>query len=70
MVHGQVIELLVANRRTAPAPLWQVDDCARELAVEEVFGIEPELLIDAPPLARHLNDYPWRTVGPRGALAA
>jgi transposase len=44
--HGQVIEVLVANRLTAPAPLWRVEDWAREWAVEEVFGIEPELLND------------------------
>jgi len=44
LTHGQVIETLVANRLTAPAPLWRVDDWAREWAVEEVFGIEPELL--------------------------
>jgi transposase len=46
LTHGQVIETLVANRLTAPAPLWRVDDWAREWAVEEVFGIEPELLND------------------------
>lgn len=44
--HGQVIEVLVANRLTAPAPLWRVDDWARDWAVEEVFGIESELLND------------------------
>ncbi|QFQ99376.1 IS1634 family transposase [Streptomyces phaeolivaceus] len=46
VTHGQVIEVLVANRLTAPAPLWRVDDWAREWAVEDVFGIEPELLND------------------------
>ncbi|MFF4234188.1 DUF4277 domain-containing protein [Streptomyces sp. NPDC001820] len=46
VTHGQVIEALVANRLTAPAPLWRVDRWAREWAVEEVFGIEPELLND------------------------
>ncbi|MEU3146528.1 IS1634 family transposase [Streptomyces sp. NPDC006999] len=46
VTHGQVIEVLVANRLTAPAPLWRVDDWAREWAVEEVFGIEAELLDD------------------------
>ncbi|MFB6987917.1 IS1634 family transposase [Streptomyces sp. NPDC056178] len=46
LTHGQVIETLVANRLTAPAPLWRVEDWAREWAVEEVFGVEPELLND------------------------
>ncbi|MDQ0963432.1 transposase [Streptomyces sp. B4I13] len=46
VTHGQVIEVLVANRLTEPAPLWRVYDWAREWAVEEAFGIEPELLND------------------------
>jgi hypothetical protein len=46
VTHGQVVEALVANRLTAPAPLWRVDRWAREWAVEEVFGIEAELLND------------------------
>ncbi|MGW1093459.1 DUF4277 domain-containing protein [Streptomyces sp. NPDC002596] len=46
LTHGQVIEALVANRLTAPAPLWRVDRWAGEWAVEEAFGIEPELLND------------------------
>ena len=44
--HGQVIETLVANRLTSPAPLVRVTDWAREQAVEEVFGINPALLND------------------------
>ncbi|MDX3531476.1 IS1634 family transposase [Streptomyces sp. ID05-39B] len=46
LTHGQVIEALVANRLTAPTPLWRVDRWAGEWAMEEVFGIEPELLND------------------------
>ncbi|MFI5820222.1 IS1634 family transposase [Streptomyces rishiriensis] len=46
LTHGQVIEALVANRLTAPTPLWRVERWAGEWAVEEVFGIEPELLND------------------------
>ncbi|MGW6094090.1 DUF4277 domain-containing protein [Streptomyces sp. NPDC055157] len=38
--HGQVIEALVANRLTAPAPLVRVGGWAHTWAVEEVFGIE------------------------------
>jgi hypothetical protein len=41
-----VIEALVANRLTSPAPLVRVEDWARCWAVEEVFGIEPALLTD------------------------
>jgi transposase len=46
LTHGQVIETLVANRLTSPAPLLRVTDWAREWAVEEVFGIDPALLND------------------------
>ncbi|WP_364709156.1 DUF4277 domain-containing protein [Streptomyces ossamyceticus] len=46
LTHGQVIETLVAKRLTAPAPLWRADDWAREWTVEEVIGVEPELLND------------------------
>jgi hypothetical protein len=44
--HGQVIETLVANRLTSPAPLVRVTDWAGEHAVEEVFGVNPALLND------------------------
>ena len=43
---GQVIEALVANRLTSPAPLVHVQEWARGWAVEEVFGIDPGLLDD------------------------
>ncbi len=46
LTHGQVIEALVANRLTSPAPLVRVTDWAREHAVEEVLGIDPALLND------------------------
>jgi hypothetical protein len=46
LTHGQVIEALVANRLTSPAPLVRVEDWARCWAVEEVSGIEPALLND------------------------
>ena len=42
--HGEVIEALVANRLTAPAPL--VEAWAAAMAVDEVYGIEPRLLND------------------------
>lgn len=46
VTHGQVIEALVANRLTSPAPLVRVGDWARTWAVEEVFGIEAGVLND------------------------
>ncbi|GAA2212101.1 IS1634 family transposase [Nonomuraea monospora] len=46
LTHGQVIEALVANRLTSPAPLWKVEDWARDWAVEEVFGVDPGALND------------------------
>jgi transposase len=44
--HGQVIEALVANRLTSPAPLVHVEDWARAWAVEEIFSLPPEVLND------------------------
>lgn len=46
LTHGQVIEALVANRLTSPAPLLRVTDWARSWAVEEVLGIDPAALND------------------------
>jgi transposase len=46
LTHGQVIEVLVANRLTSPAPLVHVREWARSWAVGEAFGVEPELLND------------------------
>lgn len=46
VTHGQVIEALVANRLTAPAPLVRVGDWARTWAVEEAFGMDAGLLND------------------------
>lgn len=46
LTHGQVIETLIANRLTSPAPLVRVGDWAREWAVADVFGIDPGLLND------------------------
>lgn len=44
--HGQMVEVLVANRLTSPTPLRGVEDWAREWAVREVFGVVPEALND------------------------
>jgi len=46
LTHGQVIETLIANRLTSPTPLVRVSDWAREWAVAEVFGIDPDILND------------------------
>jgi hypothetical protein len=46
LTHGQVIEALVANRLTSPAPMMRVSDWARTWAVEEAFGIDPTALND------------------------
>jgi len=46
LTHGQVIEALVANRLTSPAPLVHVRAWARDWAVGEALGIEPGLLND------------------------
>jgi transposase len=44
--HGEVIEALVANRLTSPAPLLRVQDWAAQWAVAEVFAIEAATLND------------------------
>jgi transposase len=44
--HGQMIEVLLANRLTSPTPLADVETWAREWAVGEVFGVLPEALND------------------------
>ena len=46
LTHGQVIEALVANRLTSPAPLVHVQAWAGDWAVGEALGVEPELLND------------------------
>ena len=46
ITHGEVIEALVANRLTAPAPMLRVQDWAAAMAVEETYGIAPGLLND------------------------
>jgi hypothetical protein len=44
--HGEVIEALVANRLTAPAPMLRVHEWAAAMAVDEAYGITPQLLND------------------------
>lgn len=71
LTHGQVIEALVANRLTSPAPLLRVTDWARAWAVEETLGIDPAALNDDR-IARALDAIAPeldRIVGPVGAQA-
>src|ERR1035437_8404227 len=42
--HGQVIEVLIANRLTSPSPLVHVADWAAAWAVSEVVGPDPDTL--------------------------
>ena len=69
--HGQVIEVLVANRLTSPAPLLRVQDWAAHWAVPEVFGVPADTLNDdrvgraLDALAGHLD----HIVGSVGAAA-
>jgi transposase len=44
--HGQVIEALVANRLSAPTPMWRVSDWADAWAVDETFEIPASALND------------------------
>lgn len=46
VTHGQVIEVLVANRLAVPTSMVRVGDWARVWAVEEVFGVDPGFLND------------------------
>ncbi|HZM77322.1 MAG TPA: IS1634 family transposase [Candidatus Limnocylindrales bacterium] len=46
VTHGQVIEVLVANRLTSPVPLLRVQDWAAVWAVPEVFGVAADALND------------------------
>ena len=43
---GQVVEAMVCNRLTSPAPLVHVEDWARDWAAEEVLGIPAPALND------------------------
>jgi transposase len=46
VTHGQVIEVLIANRLTSPAPLLRVEDWAESWAVPEVYGVASGALND------------------------
>lgn len=46
VTHGQVIEVLIANRLTSPAAMVRIADWAGSWAVPEVFGVPAEVLDD------------------------
>ena len=69
VTHGQVIEVLIANRLTSPMPLQRVGDWAAAWAVEEVFGIESGLLNDDR-LARALDAIAPRLDAIAGSVGA
>lgn len=55
LTNGEVVMALVANRLTAPRPLYDIVSWAEEWAVEETFGIDPSALNDDR-LGRCLDD--------------
>ena len=65
--NGQVVAALVANRLTAPRPLYDVVDWADEWAVEETFEVRPADLNDDR-LGRCLDDVAAVHDRLRGAL--
>ena len=42
--HGQVIEALIANRLTSPAPMIHVGGWARQFAVGHALGLDADVL--------------------------
>jgi transposase len=69
--HGQVVEALIANRLTSPKAMVAVADWAHAWAVDEVYGIDPDLLNDDR-LGRALDalaDQADQVVGSIGATA-
>src|SRR5437764_15414610 len=44
LTNGEVVEALVANRLTAPRPLYDMVDWADDCAVQETLGIAPAAL--------------------------
>lgn len=67
LTHGQVIEGLVANRLSAPLPLYEIEEWARNFAVEELLGFRPEQLNDDR-LGRALEALAPRVEAVRGAV--
>jgi hypothetical protein len=55
LTNGEVVMALVANRLTAPRPLYDIVGWAEDWAMEETFGIDPSALNDDR-LGRCLDD--------------
>jgi hypothetical protein len=55
LTNGAVVEALVANRLTAPRPLYDIVAWAEEWAVEETFGL-PAAVLNDDRLGRCLDD--------------
>ena len=66
--HGQVVEILVANRLTSPTPLYGVEQWAEDIASKKVYGIAAEELNDAR-LGRTLDALAPHIMGVKGAIA-
>jgi transposase len=67
LTNGAVVEALVANRLTAPRPLYDIVAWAEEWAVEETFGLPPAALNDDR-LGRCLDDLARVHDALRGAM--
>jgi Domain of unknown function (DUF4277) len=67
LTNGEVVVALVANRLTAPRPLYDIAEWAEAWAVEETFGIASSALNDDR-LGRCLDDIAAVHDRPRGDL--
>lgn len=67
--HGEIVELLVANRLTSPQPLYAVHEWADECAAATMWKMEPSKLNDDR-LARTLDATAEELSGIQGAVAA
>ncbi len=66
--HGQVVEILVANRLTSPTPLYGVEQWAEAIDSKKLYGIAPEDLNDDR-LGRTLDALAPNILGLKGAIA-
>src|SRR5262245_60027828 len=66
LTHGEVVAALVANRLTAPAPLYDVAGWASSAAVHELLGV-PGMLLHDDRLGRALEAFTAVAESVRGA---
>lgn len=66
--HGEIVEILVANRLTSPQPLYAVNEWAQGCAAGEMWQVDPVKLNDDR-LARTLDAISEHLVGIQGAVA-